>query len=39
MQKGTNHYAWTSGEVIVQLNGNGPWGINYVNPADDPRKQ
>jgi len=39
MQKGTNHYAWTSEEVIVQLNGNGPWGINYVDPADDPRKQ
>lgn len=38
MQPGTNHYAWTAEETIVQLNGNGPWGITYVNPADDPRR-
>jgi anti-sigma factor ChrR (cupin superfamily) len=31
------HYAWTSGETIVQLHGTGPWGITYLNPADDPR--
>jgi hypothetical protein len=35
----TNHFAWTREEVVVQLNGNGPWGITYVNPSDDPRKQ
>jgi quercetin dioxygenase-like cupin family protein len=39
MQNGTRHFAWTSDEVIVQLNGNGPWGVDYVNPADDPRKK
>lgn len=39
MQSGTNHFAWTSDEVIVQLNGTGPWGITYVNPNDDPRKK
>jgi quercetin dioxygenase-like cupin family protein len=33
------HYAWTDEETIIQLHGMGPWGINYVNPADDPRKQ
>lgn len=33
------HYAWTSEETIIQLHGMGPWGINYVNPADDPRKK
>ena len=38
MQPGTNHYAWTAEETIVQLNGNGPWGITYVDPKDDPRK-
>ena len=38
MQPGTNHFAWTAEETIVQLNGNGPWGISYVNPADDPRR-
>ena len=35
---GTRHYAWTEGEVILQLHGQGPWTITYVNPADDPRK-
>lgn len=39
MQAGTRHFAWTNEETIVQLNGNGPWGITYVNPADDPRKK
>jgi quercetin dioxygenase-like cupin family protein len=34
-----NHFAWTKEEVIVQLNGTGPWGVTYVNPADDPRKK
>jgi quercetin dioxygenase-like cupin family protein len=39
MQPGTRHFAWTNEETIVQLNGTGPWAINYVNPADDPRKK
>jgi quercetin dioxygenase-like cupin family protein len=39
MQSGTNHFAWTSDETIVQLHGTGPWGITYVNPNDDPRKK
>jgi hypothetical protein len=30
---------WTKGETVVQLHGTGPWGINYVNAADDPRKK
>ncbi len=38
MQPKHQHFAWTKDEVIVQLNGTGPWGITYVNPADDPRK-
>lgn len=38
MQPRTNHFAWTGEETIVQLHGVGPWGITYVNPADDPRK-
>src|SRR5262249_8910263 len=34
------HYALTKGEkTTVQLHGIGPWGITYVNPADDPRNQ
>jgi hypothetical protein len=31
------HYAFTKEEAIIQLHGMGPWGINYVNPKDDPR--
>ena len=38
MQPRTNHFALTKTETIVQLHGMGPWGVNYVNPADDPRK-
>lgn len=33
------HFAWATGETVIQLHGMGPWGINYVNPADDPRKK
>lgn len=32
-----NHFAWTSGETVIQIHALGPWQINYVNPADDPR--
>jgi len=27
----------TDGDTIIQLNSSGPWGINYINPKDDPR--
>jgi quercetin dioxygenase-like cupin family protein len=33
-----NHYAWTSEETVVQVHGQGPFELTYVNPADDPRK-
>ena len=39
MKQGVRHFAWTKGETIIQLHGVGPWGINYVNPQDDPRKK
>jgi quercetin dioxygenase-like cupin family protein len=32
------HYAWTTGDTLVQIHGIGPFSINYVNPADDPGK-
>jgi quercetin dioxygenase-like cupin family protein len=35
----TNHFAFTKAETVIQLHGMGPWGITYVNPADDPRKK
>lgn len=34
-----NHYAWTSAETIVQFHGEGPFKVEYVNPADDPSKK
>ena len=37
MQAGVHHYAWTTDETVIQLHSIGPWGLTYVNPADDPR--
>lgn len=37
MPVGHRHFAMTRTETEIQLHGAGPWGINYVNPADDPR--
>lgn len=34
-----SHFVWTNEETVIQLNVMGPWAINYVNPADDPRKK
>ncbi|HXP34016.1 MAG TPA: cupin domain-containing protein [Chthoniobacterales bacterium] len=34
---GMKHAAWFQGETVFQLHGIGPWQINYLNPADDPR--
>ncbi len=31
------HYAWSTAETVVQVHGEGPFQINYVNAADDPR--
>jgi hypothetical protein len=39
MQPKTNHFGWTKDETVVQVHGVGPWGVTYVNPADDPRKK
>ena len=34
---GMKHFAISNAESIVQINSEGPFQINYVNPADDPR--
>jgi Domain of unknown function (DUF4437) len=39
MPKDMRHFAWAKGETIIQVHGMGPFEINYVNPADDPRKK
>ncbi len=36
----TSHFHWAkSGEYITQITAIGPLGMDYVNPADDPRNQ
>lgn len=38
--KGQAHYSWTEGdEAIVQVQYVAPGGIDYIDPADDPRKK
>ena len=32
-----NHFAWATTPTVVQIHGQGPFAITYVNPADDPR--
>jgi len=37
MSPGDPMFGYTEGEVIIQLHGTGPWGIEYIDEADDPR--
>ena len=40
MQTKTPHFAYTLNESVeIQLHGVGPWGVTYLNRADDPRKK
>src|SRR5690606_20425525 len=39
MLQGTAMYGYTEEDTVLQLHGTGPWGIEYVNPEDDPRNQ
>jgi len=40
MPAGMPMFAYTGKEeTVIQLHGTGPSGINYLNPADDPRKK
>ena len=39
MPKAMHHFASAKGEVVVQIDGQGPFVVNYVNPADDPSKK
>jgi quercetin dioxygenase-like cupin family protein len=33
------HSLWTADEPVeLQVNGSGPFGLNYINPADDPSR-
>jgi hypothetical protein len=39
MGAGVKHFAYAKGETIIQVHGQGPWVVEYVNPNDDPRKK
>jgi hypothetical protein len=34
-----HHFAMASGNTVIQIHGESPLQINYVNPADDPSKK
>ncbi len=38
MPPGAPMFGYTEEETVIQLHGTGPWGIEYLNPAHDPRK-
>ena len=35
----TNHFAFVKAPTVIQISGEGPFGIEYANPADDPSKK
>jgi quercetin dioxygenase-like cupin family protein len=39
LSPGLAHFAYADEDAVIQLNSTGPWGLTYVNPADDPRKK
>jgi hypothetical protein len=34
----SHHGAEAKGDTVIQINGQGPFDIHYLNAADDPRK-
>jgi hypothetical protein len=34
----THHYAFAKNQTVIQIHGQGPFDIVYVNPEDDPQK-
>jgi len=36
---GMAHFGFVEEDTVIQLNSTGPWGLSYVNPADDPRNK
>ena len=39
MPQRMNHYVVSKGETVIQVSGPGPFVVNYVNSADDPRNK
>lgn len=38
MPPGAPMFGYTKEETVIQLHGVGPWGLHYLDPADDPRR-
>jgi quercetin dioxygenase-like cupin family protein len=34
-----HHWALAKTDATIQIHGQGPWAIHYLNPADDPRSE
>ena len=34
-----HHYAMASGDTVIQIHGESPLQINYINPDDDPSRK
>jgi quercetin dioxygenase-like cupin family protein len=39
LSPGSAHYFFADENTVIQLNSTGPWGIDYVDAKDDPRKK
>ena len=39
MPRKMHHFAAAKGETVVQIYGDGPFVVNYLNPNDDPTKK
>lgn len=39
MPRTMHHFAMAKDEVVLQIHAQGPFVLNYVDPADDPRKK
>jgi len=38
-EAGTPHFLIVDSDAVLQVNSKGPWGIEYLNPGDDPRNR
>ena len=39
MAPGEPMFGYTEEDTVIQVHGTGPWGIEYIDPEDDPRNQ
>lgn len=39
MPRTMHHFAMAKDDVVIQIAAEGPFAVNYVDPADDPRKK